>query len=139
MRIEGTNRSQGVGKAGTATRGGSGVDFVPAGGTAPLRVSSTAPAFGLTGLDAILALQAVGGPLEGKKRLVRRGQSLLDMLDDIKADLLVGKVSADRLDQMVTTLGEMRERSQPELDALLDDIELRVRVELAKFGRYPKF
>ena len=30
-----------------------------------------------------------------------------------------------------------RERKLPGLDAVLDDIELRARVELAKFGRYP--
>ena len=91
----------------------------------------------VTGLDAILALQAVGGPLEGRKRAIRRGTALLDLLDGIKADLLVGRVSADRLDQLAATLGEMRESTLPGLDAALDDIELRVRVELAKFGRYP--
>jgi hypothetical protein len=34
-------------------------------------------------------------------------------------------------------LAEIRERSLPELDAVLDDIDLRVQVELAKFGRFP--
>jgi hypothetical protein len=34
-------------------------------------------------------------------------------------------------------LDEVRERSLPGLDAVLDDIELRVKVELAKFGRFP--
>lgn len=137
MRIESTNRSQGVGKSGITARSGAGVDFVPAGPGAPARTAAATPAMAVTGLDAILALQAVGGPLDGKKRAVRRGTALLDMLDGIKADLLVGRVSADRLDQLGATLGELRERSLPGLDAVLDDIELRVRVELAKFGRYP--
>jgi len=91
----------------------------------------------MTGIDAILALQAVGGPLEGKRKAVRRGQSLLHTLDEIKADLLVGQVSGERLDALVAMLAEFRERSLPDLDAVLDDIELRVRVELAKFGRFP--
>ena len=90
------------------------------------------------GLDAILALQAVGGPLDGKKKAVRWGRSLLDTLDEIKADLLVGKVSLDRLDQLASMLGELREGTIPGLDEVLDDIDLRVRVELAKFGRYPQ-
>jgi hypothetical protein len=91
------------------------------------------------GLDAILALQAVEGPLEGRKRSVRRGRTLLDLLDGIKADLLAGGVSGDRLDALVASLAEFRERSLPDLDAVLDDIELRVRVELAKLGRFPSF
>jgi len=90
-----------------------------------------------TGIDAILALQAVDEPLTGRKKALRRGASLLDMLDDIKTDLLIGRVSAERLDLMSAMLSEMRERSLPGLDAVLDDIELRVRVELAKFGRFP--
>jgi hypothetical protein len=34
-------------------------------------------------------------------------------------------------------IGQARERNLPELDPILDDIELRARVELAKFGRFP--
>ncbi|UJW86640.1 flagellar assembly protein FliX [Devosia sp. SL43] len=137
MRIETNNRTSGVGKGGSAGRSGSGVDFIPAGGEAPARVASAAPMAGMTGIDAILALQAVDGPLEGKKKSLRRGRSLLDTLDEIKADLLVGRVSVGKLDALVGMLAEVRERSLPDLDAVLDDIELRVRVELAKFGRFP--
>lgn len=137
MRIETNNRTSGVGRSSSAGRSGSGVDFIPAGGEAPARTAAAAPVAGMTGIDAILALQAVDGPLEGKKKTIRRGRSLLDTLDAIKADLLIGRVSTDRLDALVGMLGEMRERSLPGLDSVLDDIELRVRVELAKFGRYP--
>ncbi len=137
MRIDSTNRSTGVNRSGAAGRGGSSVDFVPAGGEAPARAAATGPLSALSGIDAILALQAVGGPLEGKKRAIRRGRTLLDLLDGMKADLLIGRISADRLDAMVATLGDIRERSLPGLDAVLDDIELRVRVELAKYGRFP--
>ena len=112
-------------------------DFTPAGAEGPSRAQSTAPVAGTTGIDAILALQAVGGPLEGKKKALRRGRSLLEALDGIKADLLIGQVSAERLDALSGMLAEIRERSDPALDSILDDIDLRVRVELAKFGRYP--
>jgi hypothetical protein len=137
LRIETSNRTTGVGRGSSAGRSGSGVDFVPAGGGAPSRVAGNVPMQAATGIDAILALQAVDEPLTGRKKAMRRGASLLDLLDDIKADLLVGRISADRLDQMVAMLSEARERPLPGLDGVLDDIELRVRVELAKFGRYP--
>lgn len=102
-----------------------------------MRVAGNSPAHAATGIDAILALQAVEEPLSGRKKALRRGASLLDLLDEIKADLLVGHVSADSLDRMTAMLSQLRERSLPGLDSLLDDIELRVRVELAKFGRFP--
>ena len=95
------------------------------------------PTQAMTGMESILALQAVDEPLSGKKKAVRRGASLLDELDAIKTDLLVGRVSAERLDGLVGMLAELRDRTMPGLDSLLDDIDLRVRVELAKFGRYP--
>ena len=137
MRIDNTGRASGIGKTGSAGRSGSGVDFVPAGTSGPARTALAAPIASTAGLDAILALQAVDGPLQGKKKAVRRGQSLLDTLDEIKADLLLGRVSFERLDRLASMLDDVRERSLPGLDAVLDDIELRVRVELAKFGRFP--
>jgi Class II flagellar assembly regulator. len=137
LRIDTSNRTTGVGRGTGAGRSGSGAEFVPAGGNAPTRVAGNVPMHAATGIDAILALQAVDEPLTGRKKALRRGASLLDMLDDIKTDLLIGRVSAERLDLMSAMLSEMRERSLPGLDAVLDDIELRVRVELAKFGRFP--
>ncbi|KFC69121.1 Flagellar trans-acting factor FliX [Devosia sp. LC5] len=137
MRIETNTRANGVSGRGAAGRAGSGMAFVPAGEDSAVRIAAAAPMAASAGIDAILALQAVEDPLNGKKkRAVRRGASLLDALDTIKADLLIGRVGAERLDQLVILLGEVRERSVPGLDAVLDDIELRVRVELAKLGRF---
>lgn len=137
MRIDTTNRTSGVGRSNGAAQSGSGASFVPAGGSAPARVAGNMPAQAMTGIDSILALQAIEEPLTAKKRAVRRGASLLDMLDEMKTNLLFGRVSADSLDSMVTMLSDMREKTMPGLDSLLDDIDLRVRVELAKFGRFP--
>ena len=137
MRIDTTNRTSGTGRSSAASRSGSGVDFVPSGAGAPARAAGNLPVQAMAGIDSILALQAVGEPLTAKKKALRRGRSLLDLLDDIKTDLLIGRISSERLDQMAAVLMELREDSLPGLDALLDDIELRVRVELAKFGRFP--
>ena len=137
MRIDTHNRTTGVGKSGASGRSGAHADFVPAGAGSPSRTGGATPVASTTGIDAILALQSVDGPLEGKKKALRRGRSLLDGLDEIKADLLVGQVSAERLDALSAQLTEAREHADPALDAVLDDIDLRVRVELAKLGRYP--
>jgi hypothetical protein len=57
----------------------------------------------------------------------------------MRADLLSGRLDPAALDRLVGVLAEGRETASPQIDVLLDDIELRVRVELAKHGRYPAF
>lgn len=91
----------------------------------------------LAALDAILALQGVGDALSGRRRAVRRGTTLLDLLEEVKADLLVGNVTPERLDLLAEQVTALREKVEPGLDGVLDEIELRVRVELAKLGRFP--
>ncbi len=125
------SRSGGVGRAPAGTG-----FFVADEVAAPL-VATAPPTAPATGLEALLALQAVDDPLFAKRKAIRRGNGLLDALDAIKADLLVGRVSEGRLNQLMALIGLARERNLPELDAELDDIELRARVELAKFGRFP--
>ena len=137
LRIDTTKRTSATSKSGTTSRGSASAEFMPVSGEATTRAAQSAPLAATAGIEAILALQAAGGPLEGRKKAVRRGQTLLDTLEEMKADLLLGRVSPDRLDALMSTLGAYRERSLPQLDAVLDKIELRVRVELAKFGRFP--
>jgi hypothetical protein len=62
---------------------------------------------------------------------------LIDTLEGMRTDLLAGRMSEGRLNQLMAVMSQARERSEPGLDALLDDIELRARVELAKRGLYP--
>ena len=136
MRIETNSRASGIGyRSGAAGRAGGGDGFALDGSASATRATTTAPVSAASSLDALLALQAVEDPLFAKKKAIRRGHALLDTLDEIKADLLVGQVSEGRLNQLRTLLSEAREQSVPGLDSLLDDIELRVEVELAKFER----
>lgn len=136
MRIDSNQRVGNLGSRTATARSSSSPFFVGDGATAAdSRPATTiAPA---TSLDALLALQAVEDPLLKKKKLVRRGTQLLDTLEDMQADLLSGRVSESRLNQLMAVLGRAREKADPRLDALLDDIELRARVELAKRGLYP--
>jgi hypothetical protein len=138
VRIDSNTRVSGVaGRSGA--RGASGADFVIGGAASPSRSSAIAMPAGVSGIEGLLALQAIGDPLERRRRKVRRGQGLLDQLESLRRDLLVGRVDPARLDAMLDILAEARDRDEPGLDSLLDDIELRVRVELAKHGRFPGF
>lgn len=137
MRISGSGRASAASaKSGRGSVRTAGARFAlsEAGDTA--RAAASAPVSALTAIDAILALQSVEDPLEGKKKALKRGASLLDLLDDIKVELLAGSVSEKRLTQLMAILAQNREKTDPRLDALLDDIELRAEVELAKRGLY---
>jgi hypothetical protein len=136
VRIDTNQRVGTVGGRSATARSSSSPFFIDDGTTAAESRPATtiAPA---TSLDALLALQAVEDPLLKKKKLVRRGAQLLDTLEDMQADLLTGRFSESRVNHLMAVLSQAREKADPRLDALLDDIELRARVELAKRGVYP--
>lgn len=137
MRIDRTSGSSSIGK-GSSTKGATkgGPAFTLDTGNAPSRASASAQAGPVAGIDAILALQAVEDPMFAKRKAVKRGQSMLDVLEEMKADLIMGQVSEGRLNRLLALVGQAKMASDPALEALIDDIELRARVELAKLGRY---
>ena len=137
MRIEGPYRRPPVGGKSAARGTGSArplftLDEGQPGAQTQAALATSAP----TELDAIIALQAVEDPTYGKRKSVRRGRALLDNLEALKADLLTGTVSEARLDRLLALVRQARVQVDPELDALIEDIELRALVELAKLGRY---
>lgn len=139
MRIDGTGRpiqsagrpSGGAGRSGEAFRPESG------GSTARSAPTTSAAVSVPSGIDALLALQSVDDATTGRRRTIRRAGLLIDALEDIQADLLVGRTSEGRLNRAIALLTQAKSSTEPGLDALVADIELRVRVELAKLGKYP--
>lgn len=96
----------------------------------PARVGGAAP---VASTDALLALQEVEGPLERRRRAVRRAGRLLDALDDVKLALLDGESGAPALQRLAQAVREHRAGAEdPELEGLLDQIDTRAAVELAK-------
>lgn len=143
MKITGPNGTGGAAgpRASRAGAAGAGFSLPSAGGSAGATPTSAVGGLaGVIGMDALLALQDVGGPLERKKRAVRRAGHVLDELERMKLALLDGDVSASDLDRLQRAVREARERTDdPQLEAVLDEIELRAAVEIAKLekGRGP--
>jgi len=91
-------------------------------------------------VDALLAAQTVSGNLEDdvRRRLIRRGEDILDRLEELRHALLVGTVPKERLIQLAQMVRARRDHvADPRLATLLDEIELRAEVELAKLSRRP--
>jgi hypothetical protein len=135
MKVDGPN---GVGSTATtrgAARGAAGGFSLPDAGevadTAP--ASRMSPTLGVSSIDALLALQEVGGPLERKRKAVRRAGAILDVLDEVKLALLDGGVSPAALERLMSAVRlERGGADEPRLQGLLDEIETRAAVELAK-------
>ncbi|WMT89991.1 flagellar assembly protein FliX [Pelagibacterium sp. H642] len=136
MRIDGTGRIITTNRPGTAGKA-SGEAFRLDGGPAAGRAAQTSAPIAAGGIDALLALQAVDDATTGRRKAVKRANLLLDALEDIRADLLAGQVSEGRLNRAIALLQQAKGQVDPELEAVVADIELRVRVELAKLGRFP--
>ena len=80
-----------------------------------------------------MALQGVEDATERRRRAVRRGSGLLDRLDELKLALLGGEDGAATLDRLARTLKEARpDEGHDGLKAVIDQIDLRAAVELAK-------
>ncbi|GAB4141584.1 MAG: hypothetical protein Tsb0016_09300 [Sphingomonadales bacterium] len=137
MRIEGPKNTQNTSlrKAGAANKG-DGAAFasaLDAGGAA--RPAATAGAGPLAAVDAIMSLQAVDDSTQGRSKGLAQANDLLDLLENVRRGLLAGTIPANKLNALLKTLAQKRAVAiDPKLTQLLDDIELRARVELAKLG-----
>lgn len=67
------------------------------------------------------------------RRAKQRAEDILDRLEEIRVGLLTGAISRDRLQSLDDLVKQHREQvMDPRLTEILDEIELRARVELAK-------
>lgn len=90
---------------------------------------------GISVSDAIFAAQMVSGEEEREKRrqMLRRGDTLLEKLEEIRDGLLLGYISKDKLIEISRYVKETKINTADEkLAELIGEIELRVEVELAK-------
>lgn len=101
-----------------------------------------APALGapsaLGAVDALLLAQSVDEDADSgaRRRMLNRGEEILDKLEELRHSLLVGAIPADRLIQLAQQVRNRRETcADPRLAAVLDEIELRAEVEIAKLTR----
>jgi hypothetical protein len=122
--------------AGASKKGGFAVSQS---GAAPASAATarTAAGAGVGSLDALLALQELEGPLERRRRSVRRANRILDELDGVKLALLGGDEAApEALSKLAQAVGDERAATDdPALEGVLNEVEVRAAVEMAKRER----
>ena len=91
-----------------------------------------------TSVDAILSVQETDDPTQrrGKRLGIQYGGDLLDHLEELRRDLLLGATDIDKLGSIAQKIRSHRRQSDDvKLNEIIDEIELRVEVEIAKLTR----
>jgi len=90
---------------------------------------------GITSIDALLSAQTSEDPAQQKcrKRMQDRAEYILDKLHDLKIAMLTGSTTVGHMVSIADVVASHREKiTDPELSTVLDEIDLRAQIELAK-------
>ena len=138
MKIDGPGRSAPPAKSKKTGRTGStsGMTFAPVATDETASAQKTGqagPTAPVAATGSLLSLQEAPDPSSGRSQGLTRARTLLEQLEEVRRGLLLGVIPQNRL----AALAEMARRNReafidPELSQLLDEIELRAEVELAK-------
>lgn len=92
--------------------------------------SGTSP---LTSVSSLLSLQEMPTSSEGRSKGLARAEDMLHHLEIIRHGLLAGQIPIHKLTEVAKIVSREKAISHDSaLDDILDSIELRVKVELAK-------
>ncbi len=98
--------------------------------------SATGQAAAMASIEALVALQGAGAVEDattGKRRALKRASRLLDLMDELRVALLEGRIPTHQLKNLMTVIESQKHAlDDPALAALVEEIELRAQVELAK-------
>jgi hypothetical protein len=105
--------------------------------TAVEDAQATTPTQPAAPTDSLLAAQEVPDAAVARRRSVKRGRDILDQLEGLRLALMAGAVPRLRLKRLVELVARQRAAvADPRLAAVLDEIELRAQVELAKYRHH---
>lgn len=97
--------------------------------------SAPAAARPMSSVDGLFQLQELPDALAERRRAVKRAGSLLDRLDDLRLALLSGSLPMSQIAELQRVVTSARGSiDDPHMIEVLDEIDLRARVELAKLA-----
>ena len=97
--------------------------------------SAPVPAAPVSSTNMVLSIQSVSEEEIGRKKAYKQANQTLDALDDLKKSILLGDISEHQLKHISDKIEQMRtETNDPKLRQILDEVELRAAVELAKLN-----
>jgi hypothetical protein len=130
MKIEGPRPATASGSSRRAQGAGAGGFSLPA--DEAKSIAATAPSAGVTGVDALLALQGEEPAKERRARQAKRGRAALGALDELTLGLLSGAPAGRLRAELERLRAEAESTGEPQLDEVLREIDIRLAVEAAK-------
>ena len=137
MKVEGPGKSQQTGKSKKSSKTGKTGDS----SFSDLLVDKSEAKQGahaaqsITSADALLSVQATDDPAEraARQRMTSRADQILDKLERIRMHMLTGSLTVGDMIDIADMVARHREKvTDPALTAILDEIDLRAQIELAK-------
>jgi hypothetical protein len=140
MRVDSSRSTSGVkGKKSVKKSGGAGASAFASHLGGAEEVENAAPAAGpapVYGVNPLFAIQSVDSATEGNRRGQQMGFDMLGHLEEIQMGLLTGSVPVSRLRQLLELSRRLQEQQlDPKLASILNDIDLRVQIEIAKLRK----
>lgn len=142
MKVEGPSKSQKASKSGkSAGAGKTGKtdstfgDMVTGAAQESAGVAATQS---IAKVDALLAVQGAESATEGKTRrkMYDRGDKVIRQLDHLRLGLLTGKLNLGQVIDLADVIASHREKvNDPEMTAVLDEIDMRAQIEIAKMRK----
>lgn len=136
MKIDGTNKAGGVSSTSKKKRAAAaGGDFASliSGADKEEGASNVTGVQPMGMLEGLLAIQQLENDVMEKKQAMKRGNDVLDYLDQLRHSLLRGKLSTLQVQNLASAVKELNYNvADPRLKSVLSAIETRAAVELAK-------
>ncbi|MES2729287.1 MAG: flagellar assembly protein FliX [Pseudomonadota bacterium] len=128
-----TRRSQGAGKAGAA-----GFSDLLGGAEDVSEAAPSAATHAIANIDSLLAAQASDDPADraSRGRMMGRADNVLDALEGVRRSILAGTLTVGQVVDIADVVASHREKiADPQLTALLDEVDLRAQIEIAKMAQ----
>ncbi len=97
----------------------------------PNAAPASAPAQPVS-VEMLVALAASDGPIEQRRRIAAHADRGLRALESLNAAMLAGLPPVEKLQEIAAWTASREEAHDPAIAVLLQELELRMKVELAK-------
>lgn len=134
MKVEGPKRGEGISK-GKKTSSAGNMDFSQYVSSGASESQSASATHSIAQLDVLLAAQSVENPTEraAKKRARVRADNILGKLEDVRIAMLGNNLTVGHMIDVADVVASHRDKiHDPLLTAIMDEIDLRAQVEIAK-------